>query len=64
MQCYKKAIGQDGDNFETYKSKGEALTELGRYEEAVQCYDEMMKTEKGRVEGYKSKGEALENLGR
>ena len=45
-------------------SKGFALYELGRYEEAIECYDKAIELDPDYADAWKHKGDALYELGR
>ena len=54
----------DPKNANAWYNKGNALRELGRYEEALRCFDKALEIDPKHVLAWNNKGIALHNLGR
>src|SRR6266567_4730923 len=58
------AIGLDPNEAFAYGNKGDALNNLGRYQEALAAYEQAIGLDPNLALAYSNKGAALNNLGR
>jgi tetratricopeptide (TPR) repeat protein len=59
---YWQALEIDDNNFEIYTNLGMALSEQGKYEEAISCWQKAIALKPNCLEAYKLQGEVLEKL--
>ncbi len=64
MVCYEKAIELDPNLAYVWSGKGLALSNLGKYEEALICYEKAIELEPNLAYVWSGKGLALEGLNR
>ena len=64
IEYYSKCLELDPKNANAWYNKGNALRELGRYEEALRCYDKALEIDLKDASAWNNKGIALHNLGR
>ncbi|MEG4346608.1 tetratricopeptide repeat protein, partial [Microcoleus sp. A003_D6] len=64
IASYDKALEIKPDDHETWKNRGYALGNLGRWEEEIASYDKALEIKPDYHETWKSRGYALGNLGR
>ena len=59
MAAYEEAIRLDPQNADAHYNKGNALSELGHYEEAVAAYKEAIRLNPEHADAHYNKGNAL-----
>lgn len=59
---YRQTLELDAENFESYFYLGTALSEQGKYNEAISCYQQAIDLHPQNVEPYQRVGEILEKL--
>ncbi|MEG4033506.1 tetratricopeptide repeat protein, partial [Microcoleus sp. S36b_A4] len=64
ITCYDKALEIKPDFHEAWNNRGNALGNLGRWEEARSSYDKALKIKPDSYEVWNNRGIALSNLGR
>lgn len=64
IEYYSKCLELDPKNAVAWNNKGDALRELGKYEEAIRCYDKLIAINMKDVVPWNKKGVTLGNLGR
>ena len=64
IEYYSKCLELDPKYAVAWNNKGNALAELGRYEEALRCYDKALEIDPKHVLAWYNKGVALHKLGR
>ncbi len=64
LAAYEQAIRLDPNDAESYEDKGNALSDLKRFQEALAAYEQAIRLDPRKAAYYYSKGCALETLGR
>lgn len=59
---YRQTLELDADNFSSYLHLGTALSEQGKYDEAISCYQQAIDRNSHYVEPFQRVGEILEKL--
>ncbi|HVB55367.1 MAG TPA: serine/threonine-protein kinase [Candidatus Acidoferrales bacterium] len=64
IDCYDKALELEPSDLFTWRGKGDALGELGLFEEALACYGKVLEIDQRYASGWCDKGDTLRSLGR